>query len=258
MSEPDIAARPPSRNAFVRNLQQRTILSDQDVSDLEALCSNPKRYPAKQDLIRDGDVPGPLYLFLDGWGCRYKILPEGTRQILAFLLPGDCCDLHTRVLDRMDHSIATVTPSLVVPVDRTRMNALMDKSLAITRAIWLMQLVDLGISRAWITSLGRQSSHARVAHLICEIYLRAHSFAVDENAPCRMPISQIMLADAVGLTPVHINRVLRSFAEDGIMRLSRGTLTVHDPEALALIAGFDDSYLKRKVEPVGASVSHWV
>lgn len=259
MHDIDPSPRPPSSsNAFIRNIQSRAELSDSEIGKLEAITSKPRQYPAKHDLICDGDRPGPLYLFLEGWGLRYKILPEGTRQVLAFLLPGDCCDMHTRVLDRMDHSIATITPSLVVSVDRGEMNALMDESVAITRAIWLMQLIDLGISRAWITSLGRQSSRARVAHLICEIYLRAHALRDNGGGECRMPISQIMLSDAVGLTPVHVNRVLRGFAADGIMRLSRGMLSVYDAEALGRIAGFDDTYLKRRVEGIGTITDRWV
>ena len=236
-------------NAFVQNLASRVSLSDADVEAVTRACSFARRYPAKHDLIREGDPPGPLFMFLEGWGYRYKILPEGSRQVLAFLLPGDFCDMHTSVLDEMDHSIATVTPALVAPIDRSSMDGLMERSPEITRAFWLMQLVDLGVARSWIASMGRRTSEARVAHLMCEMYFRAKAAGLvgHEDGTCLMPISQILLADALGLTPVHVNRVLHSFKKSGVMRLSRGELIITDIGELICLAGFDDTYLHRRL-----------
>lgn len=235
------------QNAFVRNLSRRVQLSNDDVGLIEAACSTARRLPPKMDLICEGDRPGPVFLFLEGWGCRYKILPEGTRQILAFMLPGDFCDMHTNVLDEMDHSIATVTAALVATIERPRLDNVMERSPAITRAFWMMQLVDLGVARSWIASMGRRSSEARVAHLMCEMYFRLKSTEqVDEDA-CAMPLSQILLADALGMTPVHLNRVLREFRKRGVMYLTKGTLVIADIRELIRIAGFDDTYLHRRL-----------
>ena len=234
-------------NAFVKNLERNARLSAADISAIEALCSTAREYSAKCDLIREGDAPGPMFIFLKGWGFRYKLLPEGGRQILAFLLPGDFCDMHTGVLDEMDHSISTVTTSLVAAVDRNVMDEFMGRSLAITKAFWLMQLVDLGVARSWIASMGRRSSEERVAHLMCEMFVRTRTNNTVLKEECAMPISQIMLADALGLTPVHVNRVLRKFKNAGVMRLSAGKLVISDIEELTRIAGFDETYLHRRL-----------
>lgn len=234
-------------NAFVRKLSARAELSPPQAGTLAAACGSARRYPAKHDLIREGDPPGPVFVFLEGWGCRYKLLPEGGRQVLAFLMPGDFCDLHTNVLNEMDHTIATVTPSLVATIPRPRMRELVDLCPEVTRAFWWAQLVDLGVARAWIASLGRRGSTERVAHLMCELYVQASAHGLTEGDRCTMPLSQILLADALGLTPVHVNRVLRAFKARGIMQLTRGSLVISDIAELMRVAGFDDSYLQQRL-----------
>ncbi len=242
-------------NAFVQKVMDRGMLGCDDVAVLEAACGTAKYYPAKQDLIREGDEPGPLLVFLEGWGCRYKIMPDGGRQVLAFLMPGDSCDIHTSVLDEMDHTIATVTPALVATIARARITEIIDTRPGITRAFWLQQLVELGTARSWIASIGRRGSVERVAHLMCELYFRASARKLVENGQCVMPLSQILLADALGLTPVHVNRVLRTFRTEGIMHLAGGALIVDDITRLVRIAGFDDNYLQQRMRAAHAGQS---
>ena len=238
-------------NAFIKKLSSRVALSDEDIAVLESACTTARQYRAKHDLIREGDAPGPVFVFLEGWGYRYKILPEGGRQVLAIMMPGDFCDMHTNVLNEMDHTIATVTESVVATITRSRMQELIHMRPAITRAFWWMELVDLGIARSWIASIGRRGSVERVAHLMCELYFRANCSAMIEDGQCRMPLTQIMLADAVGLTPVHVNRVLHRLRAEGVMRLEHRELIISDIARLVEIAGFDDNYLQRRLQTPG-------
>ena len=97
-------------NHFVQKLKNLEELNSADIEALSALTAEPRNYAPKQDMIREGDRPGPVFVILEGWACRYKILPSGTRQIMAFLLPGDCCDLHVGILAEMDHSLQALTP----------------------------------------------------------------------------------------------------------------------------------------------------
>jgi CRP-like cAMP-binding protein len=184
---------------------------------------------------------------IEGWACRYKVLPSGSRQILAFLMPGDACDLHIGLLAEMDHSIQTITPARVVTINRVDMDNLMERQPAVARALYISQLVDEGTMRAWIASMGRRSSIERVAHLMCELYLRALNTSLNDGTPLSLPLSQVMLADALGMTSVHINRVLKELRQTGAMTLSRGSLEVRDPAKLVRIAGFDDGYLHRRM-----------
>jgi CRP-like cAMP-binding protein len=219
----------------------------EDVELLDAVCATQRSVPAQQDLIREGDEPGPVFILLKGWACRYKLLPEGTRQITSFLMPGDCCDLHAAVFVRMEHSIATLTAARVARVDRKHIEVLMETRPAITQAFCRAQLVDEDTLRAWVVSIGRRDSVQRVAHLMCELYVRAMNIGLISGNRFELPLTQAMLGDALGLTPVHVNRVLRKLRISGIMNLSRGTLVIANVGKLALVAGFDDHYLNRRL-----------
>jgi CRP-like cAMP-binding protein len=233
-------------NAFVEKLNGFARLGEEDVAALAIATASPHSYTARQDLIREGDQPGPVFVVLEGWAFRYKILPRGTRQILAFLLPGDCCDLHNNMLAEMDHSIQAVTAAKVALISRASMDAMMDAHANIARAMYISQLVDEGTLRSWIVSMGRRSSIERVAHLMCELYLRAAPVPDMEEGNVSLPLSQVILADALGMTPVHINRVLKELRASGAMDIKRRSLVIIDPVRLVQIAGFDDNYLHRR------------
>lgn len=233
-------------NRFVEKLRGFSQLGDADVAELVALTSRSRVSKIRHDLIREGDRPGPVFVMIEGWACRYKILPSGTRQVLAFLMPGDACDLHIGRLAEMDHSIQTITPARVATIERVDMDELMRRRPAIAKAMYIAQLVDEGTMRAWITSMGRRTSIERVAHLMCELYLRARDIAMTGEATLTLPLSQVLLADALGMTSVHINRVLKDLRIAGAMTLHRGSLEVRDPDKLVRIAGFDEGYLHRR------------
>ena len=236
-------------NALIRKLSAHAALPLDDVASLERACGRQRNVPARHDLVREGDEPGPIFVILEGWACRYKLLPEGSRQITAFLMPGDCGDLHTSVLNHMEHSIATITPARVAMIARPRMEELISYRPAITRAFWWAQLVDEDTLRAWIVSMGRRDSVQRVAHLMCELYVRACNVGLTSDGSFELPLTQSVLGDALGLTAVHVNRVLRKLRLAGIMELARGSLIISDVARLAIVAGFDENYLHRRLQP---------
>lgn len=240
-------------NQFARKLKSFADLASIEVAAIEQATSHPRRFAARQDLIREGDRPGPVFVMLDGWAFRYKILPNGSRQVMALLMPGDACDLHIGMLAEMDHSIQTATPARVAMIARGEMDRLMGAHPGIARAMYMAQLTDEGTLRAWIVSMGRRNSLERVAHLMCELYLRARWIGLVENTEFALPLSQVLLADALGMTPVHINRVLRQLRLTGAMTLKRGSLTIMDPVKLVQIAGFDENYLHRRIRQVEAA-----
>ncbi|MGF7152075.1 CRP-like cAMP-binding protein [Sphingomonas zeicaulis] len=238
-------------NAFVSKLKGLAPLVPGEIAALEAATGSPLRYGARHDLIREGDRPGPVFVVIEGWACRYKILPNGTRQILAYLMPGDSCDLHIGLLAEMDHSIQTITPAVVATIGREEMDDLMARHRGIAKAMYVAQLIDEGTMRAWITSMGRRASIERVAHLMCELYLRARNIGLTAEPTLSLPLSQLLLADSLGMTPVHLNRVLKDLRLGGAMNLERGRLLITDPQQLIEIAGFDENYLHRRLRPAG-------
>lgn len=235
-------------NQFITKLGRLAALSEAAISALDHATANAAAVDARRDLIREGDKPGPLLVVLDGWACRYKILPNGARQMLAFLMPGDCCDLHVDLLTEMDHGIQTITSCIVAKIDRPTIEAVFDQHPSVMKAMYLAQLIDEGTMRAWITSIGRRSSIERVAHLMCELYLRARNIGLGGDRHLVLPLSQIVLADALGMTPVHINRVLKQLRLAGAMTIVRGSLIIVSPQILVQIAGFDENYLHRRLQ----------
>lgn len=234
-------------NRFTDKLSGFASLSAAEIAALEKATSRPRELPGKSDLIREGDRPGSMFVILEGWACRYKILPGGTRQILAFLMPGDTCDLHIDLLAEMDHSIQTIGPAVVSTIEGQEVERLLDQHRGIARAMYISQLIDEGTMRAWITSIGRRNSIERLAHLLCEMYLRARSIGLIKDDRLSMPLSQTLLADALGMTPVHLNRVLKKLRAVDAVVLERTRLTIADPDRLARFAGFDENYLHRKL-----------
>lgn len=234
-------------NRFVQKLQIYGVLSDEDVVALVTATSKSRRVAARTDIIREGDRPGPVIVILEGWACRYKILPDGGRQIIAFMVPGDSCDMHVAVLAEMDHSIQTITEAKIAMISRAEIEQLVGDRPEVARAFWSTQLVDEAVLRAWIISMGRRSSEARVAHLLCELYLRVRHVGLVPNTEFELPISQIMLSDAVGLTPVHVNRVVRKLLDADAIEIRRSSIVIIDPDKLTAIAKFDDNYLHQRL-----------
>jgi len=234
-------------NAFVRHLSGYGPLGNDEISLLAGACTNVRELPANFHLIRDGDEPDPVFVILEGWACGYKMLPDGGRQIMSFMLPGDFCDIHIAVLEAIDHNIMTLTKARVASLPRAQMETLVRARPALTQAFWWSQLVDQSILRAWIVSMGRRKSLERVAHLICELYIRMRNIGLTDNHECDIPLTQLVLADALGLTPVHINRVLKVLKTAKVMELKRGSLKIIDSAKLAEIAGFDGNYLHERI-----------
>ena len=234
-------------NSFVEKMRGYAPLSDDEVKVLSDASRHGRKYLAGHDLIREGDEPGPVFVVLGGWAIRYKILPGGSRQIISFLMPGDFCDMHVAVLAEMDHSIATLTKATVATISRQEIEALVEVQPNLVKAFWWTQLVDEGVLRAMIVSMGRRTGLERVAHLLCELSFRMRNIGLASDEHCEMPFSQIVLADAVGLTPVHVNRVVGTLRRAGALKVTAGTLIVANLARLAEIAGFDDNYLHRRL-----------
>lgn len=241
------------QNRFINKLARFGDLDPRDLAGLVEATSQGRKVPHRHDLIREGDRPGPVFVMLRGWACRYKILPSGTRQVLAFLMPGDSCDHHIGLLAQMDHSIQTITPAVVATIPRETMDMLMDSNPKIAKAIYIAQLIDEGTMRAWITSMGRRTSIERVAHLMCELYLRARNIGLTSEPELALPLSQLLLADSLGMTAVHLNRGLKELRQTGAMTVQRGSLLITDAAKLVQIAGFDENYLHRRLRQAGSN-----
>lgn len=238
---------------LINKLEHFTRLSEADKDALKGLIRRVRLFEAGTDIIREGERPEHVNLFLAGWAYRYKQLEDGRRQIVAFFVPGDLCDLHVFVLREMDHAIGAITPVRLAQVPREMLIALMDRHPRVTRALWWETLVDAAIQREWTFNLGRRTALERLAHLLCELFIRLRATGLTDGNTCAFPITQIELADATGLTSVHVNRTLKEMRAAGLIILKGRQLTVPDLAALRKAALFNPNYLH--LERDGAHLS---
>ena len=229
--------------ALALRLEGFTRLSPEDKAAVANLIKVTRVVPARRDLIREGERPDFLYLMIDGWACRYKTLPDGRRQIVAFFVPGDFCDLNVHVLDEMDHSIGAITRLAVADVSRGDMDDLTEKHPRVIQALWWEALVNIAIQREWTVNLGQRTAYERIAHLLVELFLRLKSVKMTQGDICDFPLTQNDLADATGLTAVHVNRTLQELRRDGLIVLERKRLTIPDIKRLMEAAMFNPNYL---------------
>jgi CRP-like cAMP-binding protein len=230
-------------NPLVRKLEHGARLSTAEKALLEGLIIGAEAVDAHCDLIAEGEAPTQVHVVLEGFACRYKTLADGGRQIMAWLLPGDFCDLHVSLLGEMDHSIATLTPSIITYLPRNGLEALTEDHPTLTHALWWATLVDEAVLREWLVNMGRRPADQRIAHMFCEVRRRLDAVGLAPDATMDFPLSQTDLADSAGLSPVHVNRMIQQLRDEGLISWRGRVLQVLDVGALEAFAGFDPNYL---------------
>ena len=242
---------------LLKKLLQFSEFSGEDRELINDLCTaRQSHYGAREDIVREGEHSPDIHIVLSGLACRYKHLEDGSRQIMAFLVPGDPCDSEIFILDAMDHSIGTLAPSIVASVSGTRMKELLLGRGSIALAFWWNTLQDEGVLRERIIDEGRRDAYSRVGFLIYEIFIRMRAFGVIDEQKFEFPVTQVDLADATGLTPVHVNRMLRQLREENLIAIDGKTWTILDPDGLRKASGYEASYLhldRAKREPDSAA-----
>jgi CRP-like cAMP-binding protein len=235
---------PHTTARLIRKLESVASLSDEQRQAIERLPVRTHTLAARQDIVRDGDKPSHCCLILDGWACRYKLLGDGRRQILSFHIPGDVPDLQSLHIPTMDHGLATVTKATVAFIPHDSLRELTIHHPSIGALLWRDTLIDAGIFRAWMVGMGRRSAYEQVAHLFCEMYLKLQAVGLAEHYRCPLPLTQIDLADALGLTSVHVNRVLKEMRGRTLITLHGQTLVIEAWDELLRVAEFDPTYLQ--------------
>jgi len=231
-------------NPWAMKMEQFTRFSAEERRRLDELIAAKQRtFGAHEDIIADGAHSDHCHVLLSGLACRYKILPDGERQIMAFLVPGDLCDAEIFVLSTMDHAVGTLVPSTTAMIHSDEMKRLLREVSSVSEALWWGTMTDLGVLRERIIDHGRRDATERLAHLLYEMLVRYRMVGKTTDHALDFPLTQIDLADACGLTPSHVNRILQRFREDGLIELRSRTLKVTDPAGLREVGQFNASYL---------------
>ncbi|GAC1581252.1 MAG: Crp/Fnr family transcriptional regulator [Sphingomicrobium sp.] len=246
---------PTGINPMLLKLDRFVAFTDEERSALEQLSRNPRFQAGGIDLIAEGDKPGAIFLLMEGWGFRYKQLADGKRQIMAYLIPGDLCDIQMFLFEKMDHSIGLLCDAQVVRIPAAEMLEIMDRFPRIQRALMWATLVDEATLREWLLNVGQRNAVQRISHLFCELCVRLSVVKlVSEDESFTLPLTQMQLADTTGMTTVHVNRTLQYLRKEGLIVMRRGELTIQNFEKLAAIAGFDANYLHTDGPPTEEAI----
>lgn len=197
----------------------------------------------RQPIALEGEPLTRSCVLLDGFACRYKLSPDGSRQIVSFHMPGDLIDLHSALLKVADHSIAAIGRAHVAYLPHAVIFETTRRYAGIAHAFWLETVIDGSIFREWLLNVGRRDAYGRLAHLFCELALRLDSVGLCPNGRCQFPVTQTDLADATGLTPVHVNRTMQRLRADKLISTHGTELRILDWKGLIEAGSFDPTYL---------------
>lgn len=231
------------RNPLITKLECFTELSHDEKQLITDVTCDVREFGRREDIIREGDKPESVHLLLEGWACRYKVLPNGERPIMGFLIPGDLCDVHVALLDEMDHSIGTLSGCKIAFLPREAVSELISRNERLCRALWWANLVDEAILREWLVTLGHRPADKRLAHFFCEMLLRAKAVGLTEDDSFDLPVTQEELGDTMGLSTVHINRMMQELRGQGLVTSKGKRLIVNDLEKLMAFADSNPNYL---------------
>ena len=238
----------PTLSALVERWSNYARLSDSDRHAILALPHRCEEVRRDQYLVRDGERPERCCLLLEGFAFRHKVTRDGARQIISIHLPGELVDLQNCLLGTADHNVQTLTSALVASIPQAALQDLIDRHPAAARAMWIDTLIDSSIFREWVVNVGRRDSQTRVAHLLCELLLRMEAAGLAADHGYHFPLTQAQLADATGLTPVHVNRVLKLLREKGLIAVEARSLRVLDVQALKAVGDFSEVYLHHQAQ----------
>ena len=237
------ASRFHQNTPLIRKLESTFVLSDDEKAALENMPMHVQDLRADQDIVREGDRPSRSCLVLDGYAATYKMTGDGKRQIMDFHIPGDIPDLQSLHLKVLDNSLGTLTQCRVGFIQHEVLRDLCRRYPRLNDALWRQTLIDAAIFREWMANIGRRDAYNRIAHLFCEWVVRLRTVGLVRDHTCELPMTQSELGDAMGISTVHVNRVLQELRGDGLISLRGSTLRVLDWEQLTQVGDFDPTYL---------------
>ena len=229
--------------AQLRKLRARDDISAEEEAAIRRSVGEPRTVSAHRTIIRALEPLHDSTLLLNGWAARVTDLEGGQRQITEINVPGDFIDLHSFTLKKLDHDIVALTNCQLAPVPHERLKEITVKYPHLTRVYWFSTNLDAAVHREWLVSTGRRSALSRVAHLFCELLIRLQLAGCAGEDSYDFPLTQVQLADCVGLTSVHVNRTLQELRKRGLIELKEKRLRILDIPSLQRLGEFDPGYL---------------
>jgi CRP-like cAMP-binding protein len=218
-----------------------------EAADHDALfsaCDDIRAVNAGTDLLRQRTTTNDLYILLEGWAARYRLMEDGSRHIRALALPGDICNVDALRFDALDYGVMMLTSGTVAVLPRHRADVLLAARPAIGYAFWSLALAENSILAEWSASIGRRSAQQRVAHFLCELLVRLTAIGEADGFAFDLPLTQEQIGDSLGLTGVHVNRTVNSLRLMGLVTVHHRRVTIHGWSELSALCGFRPAYLR--------------
>jgi CRP-like cAMP-binding protein len=238
---------------FLRDIVAHEHLSEKDRSAIFDLPFRVRKLDAGSYLVREGSLPAQCGVLVDGYAYRQKVTGDGSRQIIAICIPGDAVDLQNIFLDISDHAVQMLTRGTVADIPRESLQQLVLTRPQIGKAVIQLTLIEASIVREWVVNVGRRDARERIAHVLCEFAVRLEARGLMSFNGFELPMTQEQLADATGLTSVHVNRVLKGLELDGLISRRRRHIQFPDWRALQDVGDFSRTYLHIPGEEIVAA-----
>lgn len=229
--------------ALIRRLRTSAGISDEDIQEIHTLPITVKEYAAERAVVRDGERASECCLIIEGFCARSKTIADGKRQILSIHIPGEIPDLMSLFLHVMDHDLSTLTACRLGFIQHETLQKLHRRRPNVAEIFWRDTLIDAAMFREWIVNVGQRPAPARLAHVIVELRERLKVVGRVTGDSFDMPLTQEQIGEALGVTAVHANRVIKQLRQDGIVDFHRGRVTVLSENKLLELADFDGRYL---------------
>jgi CRP-like cAMP-binding protein len=227
---------------FLRG-RRRDQLSDAELQVIEDSIAEVRQLPARKTILRAGDKPDYSVFLIEGFICRYMDAHDGKRQLVALQIPGDFVDLHAFPLTYLDHDNATITACTVGFVPHDRLRIIQSDMPHLTHMLWFSTLLDAAMHREWIFRMGRLKAIGRLAHFLAETEHRLSAIGRVQDGRFALPLVQNDLAEATGMTPIHLNRCIRDLRKEGVAEIRGGEVQILNPADLWRLGEFDPAYL---------------
>jgi CRP-like cAMP-binding protein len=238
-----------SRHPLIDKLALYADLGESEVAAITDVIARARAIPRGRDVVVQGQPYHTLYVLSTGLGLRYRVLPDGRRQVLNLIVPGDLIGLPAGMFESAVASVSCLTDVTVSPIEFKDLFGLFRECPRVGVALFWTAAREAGIYAERLASIGRRSAYERLAHLILELLTRLQAVGLADAASFKMPLTQEMLADALGLSLQHVNRMVRNLREEGLASVEEHRIAIHDLDSLVRIAGFENLYLTRREIP---------
>jgi len=239
------SVRPHITTPLTSKLSRSVLLSSQEIAVLSDLQVPTRMIPRNRDIVTEGRKYSELFVLLEGVAMRYRVSPDGRRQILNIALPGDVIGFPACFFETALFSITALTETRVSSFPMTRLLALFERHGRLAGILLWLFSCEAAMYAEHLINLGRRSAVERVAHFLLELLIRLQAIGLAEERSYSMPLTQEVIGDILGLSMAHVNRSLRQLRDEGLVSIEGHSVVIEDFEGLAAVADFEKSYINR-------------